>query len=100
MGFEPTTSTLARLHSTTELFPRGPDDVRERPAARQPPPSPSRKDLWGRGSNCRAMRESVGPPANPSSATARNFVDDVDDEHATTTIRPHGRHDVRAGAHP
>ena len=22
-GFEPATSTLARLHSTTELFPRG-----------------------------------------------------------------------------
>ena len=27
MGFEPTTSTLARSHSTAELFPQEPDDV-------------------------------------------------------------------------
>lgn len=37
-GFEPATSTLARLHSTTELFPPGgsPLSLHNRPRARQP----------------------------------------------------------------
>ncbi len=67
-GIEPPTSTLARLRSTPELLPPGPDPAHPSPPATTPPKAPGRHHPGKRTSRpapgCRCYRELI-PPRQP-----------------------------------